>query len=234
MVSSKGKIKMQAITRKFTNEQVLELFNTRYSCKSYDPNKTVSDADLETILEAARLSPSSMGLEPWHFLVISNKEVIEEIMPYCWGVHPSPSHFIVILGLRAQELLGESEFVAHIHTDVQKRDPLKLAARYQAIDKFLHSDHGYQNDELEVQAWSNQQGYIALANILTASAMIGVDSTAIEGMQYAQVSEVLVKHGLFDPQKYQLSAMVTLGYTDREEHRPKTRREAKEVFTFVK
>lgn len=50
-----------------TREQLIELFNRRSSTRYYDPNKKISNEDFQTILECARLSPSSVGSEPWNF-----------------------------------------------------------------------------------------------------------------------------------------------------------------------
>ena len=52
-----------------------DTFNNRYTCKGYDPQKKVSDEDFEIIMEVARLSPSSMGLEPWKFVLLNNREI---------------------------------------------------------------------------------------------------------------------------------------------------------------
>lgn len=49
----------------------LELFKTRYSCRNFK-KETIEDEILKEILEVARLSPSSLGLEPWKFLVIKD------------------------------------------------------------------------------------------------------------------------------------------------------------------
>jgi len=60
----------------FADKQtVLDAFHFRHACKRYDPDKKISREDFDFILETARLSPSSFGLEPWRFLVIQNPEL---------------------------------------------------------------------------------------------------------------------------------------------------------------
>lgn len=56
-----------------TREQMLQVFENRCSTRYYDPNKKISQEDFAAILEFARLSPSSVGSEPWKFLVIQIK-----------------------------------------------------------------------------------------------------------------------------------------------------------------
>jgi len=54
------------------NSKIISAMEWRYAVKVFDPTKKVSDADLHTILEAARLSPSSIGIEAWKFIVVNN------------------------------------------------------------------------------------------------------------------------------------------------------------------
>ena len=83
-----------------TREQALEIFKRRVSTRSYDPARTISDEDFNTILEFGRLSPSSVGSEPWKFLVIQNKELREKLKPIAWGMVNTlddASHVVIIV-----------------------------------------------------------------------------------------------------------------------------------------
>ncbi len=62
------------------NGKIAEVFKFRHACKEFDANKSVSEADFRTILEAGRLSPSSFGFEPWKFLVLKSKEIRQKFM----------------------------------------------------------------------------------------------------------------------------------------------------------
>ena len=77
-------------------QHILDVFHRRYATKKFDPNKKISDADWQTIIEAGRLSPSSFGYEPWKFLLIENPEIKEDLKKICWGAVNSlngASHF---------------------------------------------------------------------------------------------------------------------------------------------
>ena len=50
-------------------------FEFRHACKLFDESKKINHTDLEAILEAGRLSPSSFGMEPWHFVVVDNADI---------------------------------------------------------------------------------------------------------------------------------------------------------------
>lgn len=54
--------------------KIIEDLNWRYATKAFDPTKDIVEKDLETILEAFRLSASSFGLQPWKLFVVKNKE----------------------------------------------------------------------------------------------------------------------------------------------------------------
>lgn len=72
----------------FNKDDVLNAFHYRASTRSYDSEKKIPADDFRYILELGRLSPSSVGSEPWQFLVLQNAELRQKIKPYCWGFEP--------------------------------------------------------------------------------------------------------------------------------------------------
>ena len=60
--------------------------------------------------------------------------------------------------------------------------------------------------------WASKQTYIALANMMTGAALIGIDSCPIEGFNYAEVNRILAQTGAYDAEKYAVSVAVTFGY----------------------
>ena len=66
---------------------LLEDLNWRYAAKKFDPTKKVSEKDLNTILEAIRLTPSSYGLQPYHVLVITDESIRKQLQP-AYGISP--------------------------------------------------------------------------------------------------------------------------------------------------
>lgn len=225
---------MEPIKRTMEPADLVEVFKKRYTCKSYDPQLSVSDDDMDALLEVARLSPSSMGLEPWHFLVYERGEKLDQFLPFCWGYRPEPSHVVAILARRYEHFRPGSDYVRHIHEDVQAMPADALEARYEKIEAFLHDHLGLKNEEWGVQGWADRQCYIALGNLMTGAALLGIDSTPIEGLEVEKVQQVMVEQGAFDPAEYHLVCLIAFGYTNREKHRPKTRRPKSEVVTYIK
>ncbi|MEC2164969.1 nitroreductase family protein, partial [Bacillus velezensis] len=77
-------------------QQIIEAYQFRHATKEFDPEKKISESDFEFILETGRLSPSSLGLEPWKFVVVQNPELREKLREFTWGAQkqlPTASHF---------------------------------------------------------------------------------------------------------------------------------------------
>lgn len=68
-----------------TKQQILDGFKFRAATRYYDPERLVAREDMEYLLELARLSPSSVGSEPWKFLVVQNQELRQKLKPVSWG-----------------------------------------------------------------------------------------------------------------------------------------------------
>lgn len=224
---------------KMKKQDILEAFRFRHASKEFDPKKKVSDEDFQFILETGRLSPSSFGLEPWKFLVIQNEELREKLRTVSWGAKgqlPTASHFVLLLGRTAQEMKYDSDYIAHQLSDVKKMPPEimeKMIKKDGVLNKFLESDFHLLESDRAIFDWVSKQTYIALGNMMTAAAMIGIDSCPIEGFDYDQVHEILEKEGLLEEGKLDISVMAAFGYRVNEP-RPKTRREPDQVVEWVK
>lgn len=216
------------------NAIIEDVFATRFTCKRYDPNRTVSDEDLNTILEAGRLSPSSFGLEPWKFLVIPRESALtDKLREIAWGMKRNAPYSIVILARKHME--ASSPHVAHMMTDVQGASPEDFEQRKDMFANFQANDLGVASDPRLMFEWSCRQAYIALANMLTTSALLHVDSTPVEGLNYEKVNKFLADEGLMDPEEFGVAVMLQVGYHDPTHiMHPKTRQKAEDVVEFLK
>lgn len=216
-------------------EFILDTFQNRYTCKGYDPERRVSDEDFMTIMEAARLSPSSMGYEPWKFILLNNKEIKEKIRPHSWGAQAAidgASHLVIILARTNKHMKYDSDYLKYITEEVQGFEEDMARARTEKFKTFQESDFKLFESERALFDWTCKQTYIPLANMLTAAAILGVDSTPIEGFDKEKVAEVLTQEGIYDSEDFSISSMIAFGYTNRD-HRPKTRRKMEEVFEII-
>src|SRR4051812_16590220 len=79
-------------------EHILEALNWRYAVKTFDASKKVAEEDVQTILESGRLAPSSIGLEPWKFIVVKNDELRKKIraVGYDQSKITDASHLVIV------------------------------------------------------------------------------------------------------------------------------------------
>ena len=213
-------------------QQVLEAFHFRSACRYYDVNKKISREDMEYILELGRLSPSSVGSEPWQFLVLQNEALREKIAPVTWGIkHPmnEMSHLVVLLAKKNARY--DSAF---FRNSLERRGltPEQIEATLSRYKTFQTEDIQIADSERTLFDWSCKQTYIALANMMTGAAMIGIDSCPIEGFHYESVNRILSEAGLFDANEWGVSCMVTFGYRSKE-IKNKYRKPADEVIKWI-
>lgn len=218
-----------------TKEEILTAFQFRHACKQFDPAKKISDPDFAFILETGRLSPSSFGFEPWRFVVIQNPALREKLRAVTWGAQgqlPTASHYLAIL-CRKGEMRFDSDYVRHVMRDVQKLPAEVVEKKGGVYRKFQESDFRLLESQRALFDWGCKQAYIALGNMMTAAAMIGIDSCPIEGFDQAEAEAVLAEAGVLDPAKDGLAVMVAFGY--RINPQPaKTRQAMEEVVTWVR
>jgi nitroreductase len=178
--------------------QLLEIFHRRHACHAFEPGVALVAADLEFILEAGRLSPSSFGLEQWKFLVLTSDAHKAAMQAACFQQPQvgSASALVVILAK-----LGE---LAPDHPYAQKL----LAREYpgEAFGPALENYRGF-HANTDVKAWSISQCHIAAANMMTAATGIGIDSCAIGGFLPDEVCKILA----IDPTQYEVALILALG-----------------------
>ena len=88
-------------------------------------------------------------------------------------------------------------------------------------------------DDRSMQAYANEQTYIALSSMMLSAAMLNIDSCAIGGMDKKAVEKILVDRGLMDNNKFQVTVGCAFGYRVHEA-KPKLRQPMNEVVTIVK
>ena len=183
----------------------VEALAFRHACKIFDETKKINDEELTYILEAGRKAPSSFGMEPWKFLVITNKELKEKLKPVCWDQAQitTCSHLVVVLAaidaVRPESGIVERKF---------KRREMPQ----EKLDMYLnlYASHLKQtlSSEENIYAWTAKQTVFAIENMMMAAAIKGIDSCAIEGFEKEKVEEILK----IDTRKYQLSTIIPFGY----------------------
>jgi nitroreductase len=214
-------------------QNILQAFHFRHACKTFDAARRIPDEDFQLILEAGRLSPSSFGFEPWRFLVVQDTALRERLRAVSWGGQgqfPSASHVIALLA-RKQDMLPGSDYTENFMRNVQKLSEEGIARRHTFYPQFHQTDF-HLDTPRAVFEWSCRQTYIALANMMTAAAMIGIDSCPIEGFNREHAESVLDDAGLLENGRFGLSVMVAFGYRVNPQP-PRTRQAMEDVVRWA-
>ncbi|MGL4208710.1 MAG: NAD(P)H-dependent oxidoreductase [Candidatus Adiutrix sp.] len=204
----------------------IETMQNRFACKKFDENRSLNEEDVQFILEAARLSPSSFGFEPWKFLRLENKAIKNELAKVAWGAQsqmPGASLFILALCRREIFMGPQSKYLYDFMLEVKQLPEDMAKTRQKVFSKFHTEDVPVLGKPLSVDEWSARQLYLPLANMLTAAAFIGVDSCPIEGFNRQKAEAILIDHGHLNPLEFTLTYMAAFGYRAEEPLRPKTR-----------
>lgn len=166
---------------------LIEDLNWRHAVKAYDPTKKVSNEDLNTILESARLAPTSSGLQPFRIIVVENQELKEKMVAGALNpeVMRDSSHVLVFAAWDSYSN-EKIDKVYDYHTDV--RDLPR--GRFGSYTDKIKEMYGAQTAE-EHFAHTARQTYIALGIALAQAAELKIDSTPAEGFNNSVVDEVL-------------------------------------------
>lgn len=213
----------------------LAAMNFRHATKEFDSTKKISDDDFNTILRFGVLSPSSFGFEPWKFIVIKNMKLREKLMEFTWGAQGtllSASHFVLILARTSNGMKYDSEYIKYMMKDI-KQLPLDVQEVYSGFyEKFQKVDFDLLQNERALFDWSCKQTYIALANMMTGAAYMGIDSCPTEGFDVKKTNKFLREDLGIDTQEYGISVMVPFGYRKNSPKREKTRQSIEKVTQF--
>jgi nitroreductase len=211
-------------------QEILKAYQFRHACKAFDTNKKISDEDFHFILETGRLSPSSFGFEPWKFVVIQDAALREKLKPVSGGAQgqlPTASHFVVILARRKEGLRHDSVHVVKMMKDIHHM-PEEVVQGLSGFYKSFVETELEDNEDL-IFEWASKQTYIALGNMMTAAAQIGIDSCPIEGFDKKQVTAILQNEGIINGNDFGVACMVAFGYRQEDPKRPKTRQNLDEI-----
>lgn len=198
---------MEAVKEKTKGEKIIEQLNWRYAVKQFDPTKKVSEADWATLEQALVLAPSSYGLQPYKFIVVTDQELKEKLKPAAYGQSQitDSSHLVVVAYKKS---LSEKDVEKFVDLIIETRGtPREMLADYEGAMKNsakTATENGY------IETWNSRQAYIALGFLLETAAILGIDACPMEGFDSAQFNEIL---GLED---YSAVALCAIGYRDGE------------------
>lgn len=170
-----------------TSETLLQDLRWRYATKKFDAAKAIPTELWSAVEESLVLTPSSFGLQPWHFVVITDEAVRAELMGHSWNQPQVAdcSHFLV---LTARKDIDEAFINAFIASTAEKRG---LAV--ESLEEYRQMMVGFVlGMDAEARfAWAKLQTYIALGQVMSSAAHLGLDACPLEGISPAEYDRVL-------------------------------------------
>lgn len=205
--------------------ELINALNWRYAVKRMNGQK-VPDEKVNTILEATRLSASSMGLQPYKIFVVKNEELRKKLQPAAFNQPQivEASHLLIFAAYKDISEEDVNSYIQHI-TDVRAVSPESLEGFRNSLMGIVHNRTKEQKHQ-----WAARQAYIAFGTAIAAAAIEEVDATPMEGFEPAKVDKIL--H--LDEQGLTSVTILALGYRDVQNDKlataKKVRKEKEELF----
>lgn len=174
------------------SEYLLDRLNWRYAVKKFDPSKKISGAQWQTLEECLRLTPSSYGLQPWKFWVIQDSDLRQKLKAVSWNQSQVTdcSHYVVFTALEALSEAHLDRYIGQM-ARIRNVEPESFAG----FKKAVMADAITGPRSKIASEWLARQCYIALGNIMTCAAALGVDACPMEGLDPKKYDEVLGLNG---------------------------------------
>lgn len=207
---------------------------TRYATKAYNAEKKIPQAQFDKLLEILRFSPSSVNIQPWHFLVAESDQAKQRIASALTGNYVYNA---------AKVLHSSHTLVFCTRTDISAEYLEQLLQQDDTSGRFKDeaakqgqrdTRHGYvefyRNELKNLSSWMENQTYLALGQLLFAAGLEGIDATPMEGFD----RDTLNKEFKLTEKGLKASVIVALGYrsdSDFNAKLPKSRLPDQVIFT---
>lgn len=191
--------------------------------KNFDPTKKISEDDLNKILHAVKMAPSSFGLQPYHVYVVGDQATKLKLKEkgYHQQQFEDASHILIFCGRSDLNNRIDRYFEIATGGDAEKR---KAMGGYEAMMR------GFAEGKKEEDAfdWAFRQAYIALGFALAACSELMIDSCPMEGFDPAGFDEVLAV-----PKNIKSVAVMSIGYRKEMPHMDKIRFDEADLFNRI-
>ncbi|MCT0226430.1 NAD(P)H-dependent oxidoreductase [Synechococcus sp. CS-1328] len=168
--------------------ELLQALNWRYATKVFDGSRRIDAQTWAALEQTLVLSPSSYGLQPWKFLVITDPALRLQLRPHSWDQSQVTdcSHLVVFL---RQQSIGAAELDRLIQWTSEVRSvPVEQLAFYREM---MQKDLVDGPRSQQIERWTSNQVYISLGTFMTAAALLGVDTCPIEGFSPTDYDRIL-------------------------------------------
>jgi nitroreductase len=175
-------------TKPVTNETLLAQLQWRYATKKFDPSRKIPAEDWRTLEDVLVLTPSSYGLQPWKFIVITDQATKAKLVPVSWGQQQvADCSHLVVFAIKKELSAGDVD--RHIDQIAKVRGvPANSLASFRQM---MVGDVVEGKRSKVVAEWAARQAYIALGSFMTSAALLGIDTCPMEGFEPPKYNEIL-------------------------------------------
>ena len=157
----------------------------RYATKAFGASRKIPAETWAALEQSLVLTPSSFGLQPWKFIIITDAKVREQIVPHAWNQRQvADASHLVVMAVKKNITAADLDAFIHRMIEVRGGTPEALAGYRKMLDG-THAQ-GYMTED-----WAKKQAYIALGQFMAACAMLRIDTCPMEGFVPAKVDELL-------------------------------------------
>ena len=170
-----------------TTTSVIDGLKWRYATKLFDATKKIPASQFEILENALQLSPSSFGMQPYKFVVVTDQKLKDELVAACWNQTQSAtcSHFVIF----ARDLeINEKTVEKYIDLIAETRS---LPVESMSAHKDMMTGYVKNSTPEKLADWASKQAYIALGNLMTVASTLQIDSCPMEGIVPAEVDRIL-------------------------------------------
>ncbi|MBE7640370.1 NAD(P)H-dependent oxidoreductase [Salegentibacter sp. BLCTC] len=209
-------------------ENYNEKLNWRYATKKFNPEKSLSEEQVDYLQKSIQLSASSYGLQPYEVFVVTDKETKEKLKEAAWNQSQltDASHVFIFAGLKK---LNENYIDSYLE-NISKIREMKVQDLSGLKD--MLTSNIVEKPEEQQKIWAQKQAYIALGNLLSAAAHLKVDTCPMEGFDAKKIDQVLGISGT----NLTTAVIATAGYRsyeDQMQHAKKVRKQENELFHLI-
>ena len=206
----------------------IDYYNWRYATKEFNSEKKITNSDLEIIKESIRLSPSSYGLQLFKVFIIESQKLKDKlrIVSFNQSQISDASHLFVFCNYTK---VLEKDIDLYIQNkSLTQQMPI---TKNEGYGVFLNKNLLKKETE-ETSIWTNNQVYIALANLMTTCASLKIDSCPIEGFEASKYNEILN----INERNMNAAVVCAVGYRsklDTSQHEKKVRKSSQDLFEII-
>jgi len=173
--------------KSFPHDEVLDQLRWRYAVKKFDASRKIPADAWAKLEEALILAPSSYGLQPWKFFVVTDTVIREKLLTHSWGQRQvvDASH-LVVFAVKAN--VGSADVERLIARSAEVRGI--NASVLDGYKKMILGSMAKQSPE-HIREWMTRQVFIAHGVFLTTAAMMGIDACPMEGFVAEKYDEIL-------------------------------------------